>query len=63
MTKYGIFTFPVTKAIAHITKNSPRRCFAWRYLKNAKYSYYILTNSCDCNIWCKYPPSTTLKRL
>ncbi len=59
----NVFNFPISKTLRYIKNKAPRRCFAYKYIYNPRYSYYILTNKCDCEIWCKYPPSTTLKRL
>ena len=59
---FGLLNFPLSKTIRYINKTCPKRCFAYKYIYNPRYSYYILSSKCDCNIWCKYPPSTKLIR-
>ena len=56
-------TFPLSKSIRLFHNTLPRNCFAYKYLFDIRYSYHILNSKCDCNIWCKYPPSTTFKPL
>ena len=59
----NIFNFFYSKTVRFFVNKAPRKCFAYKYILNPNYSYYIMTQKCDCIIWCKYPPSTKLKKL
>lgn len=56
--------FPLSKFFRFFNNNkAPRKCYAFKYIYDPYYSFYILGDKCDCNIWCKFPPTTKFKKL
>ena len=50
----NIFNFFYSKTVRYFIDKAPRNCFAYKYILNPNYSYYIMTQKCDCIIWCKF---------
>ena len=59
----NIFNFFYSKTVRFFVNKNHENVLVYKYILNLIMSYYIMTQKCDCIIWCKYPPSTKLKKL
>ena len=60
---FGSFNFFLSRSIGYFKGLCPRKCHAYIHLKKFKYILPILETKCDCQIWCKFPPSRKLIKL
>ena len=59
---FGVLNFPLTRIYRIIQKSAPSNCYGYKLILNPKYSHFILNQTCDCKVWCKFPPSTQLQK-